>query len=937
MSERMLTVVRCSRMLALGFDATVAAKGCRMSSGRESSMVTGNRERIQRNAEAATTRRGPEPSRGHHAVPRSSRFSLQDRLGNEGVLRFLRARAGMPLVGDPAEREAVAVSERLADPANLAGIVSGAVSYDVSPAPAPTEWVPPDGSGRLPPSPARSMWEAALGADFERVSIHSDQAAAESARALEARAFALGSDISLGPGWTSDASGNRRVMLHELVHVVQQGAVPRRTRLGPKLVYETSPPGRLQFQAIPDAAPAVPDTAALTNSSAELAAFRVAYLKHFLAWIAARDALDVGTLALLAALLEQDALTLKMIGEGSSQESAVGTLPHEIDAAQAEFRSVLGVLVSPQMFRDEPVLGGCVNPAEGQDPVAYLHAEIPRLLATVHVTRQIVELAAEGSYLVASLLIGEDLARPVDRAFQIRALEKLGVWDKIVDSSFFAGGFLDQARSLAEEGRSTFGAFAPIGSFDLGAARSALTYGVVDWAVTDEDAMSVFRMLATAEPAGRDAILVQLASEDLLGRLAENLPWGAVRALHDGSTNPRVRQLLYPYFEEYVIHGPGESLAAMYDRLGMQAGAEGRNAEAFGWAFLHTAHQALTLGFLDTYSEAYDLQQRGLISSDALWSTGGKALLRSAAVFSAMILTGGAGGGLGSGLARGIGMSARAVRTVGGMTTGLAGGLGGEFAMDVYNQSFFGQEGFSPAESYLAAAGIGLFLGGVAEVGGQLFPKSAVSTASLYGARFPWLARLVGLSQAAGTWLAGGARVVLYHGTSRLAAVSVREGIQVGLATGPGRSQWGRGFYLGGEREIGEFYAGQKAEPEILEFPAVDIERLGTVLDVTTGPGRAAWDAFLDSELLPGFPRRTAWVRQAEVRGQFLDEFLHQHGWEPDVLVAPHGDTAFQVVVRTTLAASRLQAFLVGALQPSWPALIPLPAPTTERAETQQP
>jgi hypothetical protein len=53
--------------------------------------------------------------------------------------------------------------------------------------------------------------------------VHTGGQAAGAARALGARAFTYGSDIAFAPGQLSPSSGEgRRLLAHELVHVVQQ-------------------------------------------------------------------------------------------------------------------------------------------------------------------------------------------------------------------------------------------------------------------------------------------------------------------------------------------------------------------------------------------------------------------------------------------------------------------------------------------------------------------------------------------------------------------------------------------------------------------------------------------------------------------------------------------------------------------------------------------
>jgi Domain of unknown function (DUF4157) len=69
----------------------------------------------------------------------------------------------------------------------------------------------------------RAAMESKLGHDFARVRIHAGERAAFSARALDASAYTLGQDIVFDSGQYSPRSDRgRRLLAHELVHVVQQ-------------------------------------------------------------------------------------------------------------------------------------------------------------------------------------------------------------------------------------------------------------------------------------------------------------------------------------------------------------------------------------------------------------------------------------------------------------------------------------------------------------------------------------------------------------------------------------------------------------------------------------------------------------------------------------------------------------------------------------------
>ena len=70
----------------------------------------------------------------------------------------------------------------------------------------------------------RAFMESRFGHDFARVRIHHDDAAAESAAAIRARAYTLGSDVVFAAGhYAPHTRDGLRLLAHELTHVVQQG------------------------------------------------------------------------------------------------------------------------------------------------------------------------------------------------------------------------------------------------------------------------------------------------------------------------------------------------------------------------------------------------------------------------------------------------------------------------------------------------------------------------------------------------------------------------------------------------------------------------------------------------------------------------------------------------------------------------------------------
>lgn len=71
----------------------------------------------------------------------------------------------------------------------------------------------------------RAFMEPRFGHDFSNVRIHTDARAAESAQAVNALAFTVGSDIAFSSGqYSPHLSSGRQLLAHELAHVTQQSA-----------------------------------------------------------------------------------------------------------------------------------------------------------------------------------------------------------------------------------------------------------------------------------------------------------------------------------------------------------------------------------------------------------------------------------------------------------------------------------------------------------------------------------------------------------------------------------------------------------------------------------------------------------------------------------------------------------------------------------------
>lgn len=91
-------------------------------------------------------------------------------------------------------------------------------------------------AGRPLAPAARSFFEARLGHDFSRVRVHADGVASASARAVDAHAYTVGHHVVFGQGrYAPDTLAGRRLLAHELTHVVQQGGLLRRDSISPPL------------------------------------------------------------------------------------------------------------------------------------------------------------------------------------------------------------------------------------------------------------------------------------------------------------------------------------------------------------------------------------------------------------------------------------------------------------------------------------------------------------------------------------------------------------------------------------------------------------------------------------------------------------------------------------------------------------------------------
>lgn len=77
------------------------------------------------------------------------------------------------------------------------------------------------GSGQPLSEKDRTFFEPRFGRDFSQVRMHTDTRAAETAQAVNARAFTIGQDIVFGARqYASRTDSGQKLLAHELTHVV---------------------------------------------------------------------------------------------------------------------------------------------------------------------------------------------------------------------------------------------------------------------------------------------------------------------------------------------------------------------------------------------------------------------------------------------------------------------------------------------------------------------------------------------------------------------------------------------------------------------------------------------------------------------------------------------------------------------------------------------
>ena len=198
--------------------------------------------------------------------------AAQRSIGNQQVSRVLQPKLAINQPGDPLEREADRIAEEVtsggrAAPVSAATSASGtraavqrkcscggtcascqeeeetlhrkegagAAAAGVAGTAPPVVHEVLGSSGQPMDTASRNYFEPRFGRDFSQVRIHAGPRATESARAIQALGYTVGSHIVLDGSRYGTGPAPARLMAHELAHVVQQG-------------HAQAPPGVIQRQ-----------------------------------------------------------------------------------------------------------------------------------------------------------------------------------------------------------------------------------------------------------------------------------------------------------------------------------------------------------------------------------------------------------------------------------------------------------------------------------------------------------------------------------------------------------------------------------------------------------------------------------------------------------------------------------------------------------------
>lgn len=186
-------------------------------------------EREQSSGKQRDSERGRDTGRSRDE---GSVAALHQSAGNQAVKELhergeLQAKLEVSQPNDPAEREAERVATRvmrMSDADRSTDIEGGDAVGGTSASKATERQIESLTVGGRPlPRPERSYFGPRFGRDFDDVRIHTGDRAARAADDIGARAFTYGRHVVFNSGeFRPDTTDGRRLLAHELTHVVQQ-------------------------------------------------------------------------------------------------------------------------------------------------------------------------------------------------------------------------------------------------------------------------------------------------------------------------------------------------------------------------------------------------------------------------------------------------------------------------------------------------------------------------------------------------------------------------------------------------------------------------------------------------------------------------------------------------------------------------------------------
>jgi outer membrane protein OmpA-like peptidoglycan-associated protein len=196
------------------------------------------------------------------------------------------------------------------------------------------------GAGQPLPAQTRAGMESFFHESLDGVRVHVDGQAAQSARAVDAMAYAAGEHLVFGAGrYAPDTDEGLALLAHELGHVVEQrhtgGATPRAGGDGPTTIHRAPLPGAAQRPNL--FAASIPSPTVTRIGDGIVATFYFGH-DHFL--------LDGQNFEALETVRDQVRVMVEPLVGVEGYASTEGTAKHNLELSENRRRTVIAVLQS---------------------------------------------------------------------------------------------------------------------------------------------------------------------------------------------------------------------------------------------------------------------------------------------------------------------------------------------------------------------------------------------------------------------------------------------------------------------------------------------------------------------------------------------------------------------------------------------------------------